>query len=75
MAKTVQVRVMVAVDRNGHWASAGWCVSAKPPSDQAVIDCAIESLEQGERRYWLLANLELPGDAEEVNAEAVVEDK
>ena len=56
MSRTVRVRIAVAVDPTGDWSSAGW-KSADPGE---LHSYAIDTLEVGERRYWLEADLEIP---------------
>lgn len=71
MAK-VKVKVCVVVDRKGQWASAGWSVGKAPPSEGDVISSAVDMVEEGERRYWLTAELEMPEDAEPIQVSAEV---
>jgi hypothetical protein len=56
MTKTVKVKIAVSVDHNGEWSSAGWN-TANP---EELHSYTIDSLEPGERRYWMEAELELP---------------
>lgn len=70
---TVRVKVCVAVDPKGRWSSAGWHVSKNPPSDGDVISSARDMVEEGERLYWLTADLELPAPNEATVVEANVE--
>lgn len=57
----VKVRAAAAVDREGNWSIAGW----KGAGDLAM-DSAVESLQPGERRYWLEAELDGPEDTDTV---------
>lgn len=56
MAK-VRVRVAVAVGPDGKWNATGWSGAC---DDGEVMSLAIDSVEGGERRYWLEAWLEIP---------------
>ena len=56
--KTVEVRVAVAVDRNGHWSANGWQGAS---ADQAR-DAASEIVAEGECIYWLTATLPVPAE-------------
>lgn len=56
---TVRVRIAVAVDAKGNWSSAGWSGS----TDESLMDCACETVNEGEARYWIEADLELPATA------------
>lgn len=56
MAKTVKVRIAVAVDCNGSWNSAG----GDYMDEKDLQGCVCDSLEFGERHYWLEAELEIP---------------
>ena len=56
MSRTIKVRIAVAVDPTGGWASGGFSNAAP----NTAMDIAIECLQPGERRYWLEAELEVP---------------
>jgi hypothetical protein len=56
MSKTVKVRIAVSVDSKGDWSSAGWSGSSSHDFHSYTCD----SLEPGENRYWLEAELEVP---------------
>jgi len=56
MTKTVRVKIAVSVDHTGDWAASGW----KGAIEEEMHSYTIDSLEHGERRYWLEAELELP---------------
>ena len=58
MSKTVKVRIAVSVDPAGAWSSAGWSWSGSDSED--FHSYTIDSLEPGENRYWLEAELEVP---------------
>jgi hypothetical protein len=56
MSKTVTVRIAVSVDRAGAWSSAGWSSS----NSENFHSYTCDSLEPGENRYWLEAELDVP---------------
>lgn len=58
MTKTVTVRIAVAVDPTGDWASAGY----RDGTD--LMGDACECIQDGEARYWLTAELTVPDSAE-----------
>lgn len=64
MSKTVKVRIAVAVDPTGRWAAHGW-VDAE---DGFMMDLAVDSVEAGEARYFVEAELEAP-EAQTIEAE------
>ena len=64
MAK-VKVRIAVAVGKDGHWNAAGW----EGGSAEDVMAIAIDLVEDGEARYWLEAELDVP---QETVVQAVV---
>ncbi len=59
--KTVKVRVAVAVDPSGKWSAAGWSREDGTPDEGAAMDVVLESVDEGEARYWIEAELPLPG--------------
>jgi hypothetical protein len=61
--KTVKVRIAVAVDRDGVWHAAGWGSGGVPATD-AAMDIAVEAIGPGEARYWVTAELPVPGEVE-----------
>lgn len=52
----VKVRVAVAVDPTGHWNATGW----RGAKDGQMMELAVETVEDGEARYFLEAELEVP---------------
>lgn len=54
--KTVKVRIAVAIDPKGDWHCCGWNNLA----DDEAFSYAVETLEAGEARYILTAELALP---------------
>lgn len=60
-AKTVRVRIAVAVIPNGEWACAGWSTSHSAASyANDAFGRAVDSLESGEARYWIEADIPIP---------------
>jgi len=65
---TVKVRIAVAVDAKGDWNAVGYSGAR---SDADKMDLCVETLDSGEARYWLEAELgvpEIPTVAAEVSA-------
>ncbi len=58
--KPVKIRVAVAVDQSGDWNACG----GKNLRDQSAMNYAVETLGDGEVRYWLTAELPVPGTTE-----------
>ena len=56
MQKTVKVRIAVAVDPKGGWNSSGWAGG----SDTDKMQICVETLDEGEARYWLEVELPVP---------------
>jgi hypothetical protein len=56
----VKVRIAVAVCPNGDWNSSGW----HQGTDEEKMDLCIDSLESGEARYWVTAELDVPETVE-----------
>ena len=57
----VKVVVAVAVDGKGGWNACGWSPSGgKPIQRLSMMDMAIEGVEDGEARYYLEAELDMP---------------
>ena len=54
--KKVRVKIAVAVDHTGNWSAVGW----KGLEDNEAFSYAIESLEPGEARNWIEAELSIP---------------
>jgi hypothetical protein len=59
MAK-VHVRIAVAVDKAGNWNSCG----SKGMPDEDASSIASEVVEEGEKQYWLTADLDIPEETE-----------
>jgi len=64
MAK-VKVRVAVAVDHTGDWNAYG----TKNGKDKEMMGIAVETVEDGEARYFLEAELDLPLTGDTVQAQ------
>lgn len=62
--KKVKVRIAVAVDPKGHWNSTGWWGG----SDGDKMALAVDSVEDGEARYWVEVELDLPTPATVLDA-------
>ena len=62
---TVSVRIAVAVDANGDWNAVGFSGAR---SDAEKMGLCVETLQDGEARYWLEAELAIP-DAPTVQAD------
>lgn len=60
MAKTVTVRIAVAVDPSGAWNAYG----GGSLKDKDAMEFAVEVLGDGEARFWLTAELPVPEIAE-----------
>lgn len=52
----VKVRVAVAVDPTGNWNASG----CKALPNEETMQLAVEPLWDGEARYWLEAELDIP---------------
>lgn len=61
-ARTVKVRVAVAVDENGWWMAVG-CQSY---SDGDAMGDAMQGVEGATLAYWLIAELPIPSPQEVV---------
>jgi hypothetical protein len=66
MSKTIKVRVAVSVDCNGNWAASGWSSTGFEDFHSYTID----TLEPGENRYWLEAELQIP-ETKTITAHAI----
>lgn len=65
-ARKIRVQVKVAVDHNGEWSAGGW--GYKGGENEVEFGDLIDSLEPGEARYILTAELAVPPKATEVAA-------
>lgn len=58
--ETVRVRIAVAVTHEGEWNSCGWGRPGKDVSDADKMALAVETMPDGESRYWVEADIPLP---------------
>jgi hypothetical protein len=82
--ETVKVRVAVAVDAEGDWNACGWSKGAgKPPGapadpapgpDSELAEAACEHVREGERVFYLTAELPIPKRPGPAEVAAGVED-
>lgn len=69
--KTVKIRIACAVDPDGDWHACGWTGA----TDEIMMEIACETVAQGERRYFLEVELELPSyEADTIKVEKVYND-
>lgn len=68
MADRVKVRIAVAVDPEGMWNACGgsWSLG----DDKLAMDICIDQLAEGEARYWVETEVELPSSAAPITVEA-----
>jgi hypothetical protein len=68
--KTIKVRIACVINERGKWSASGW-----KTKDQAMMDVAVDMLDEGgnESRFWITAELPIP-EVSEV-AGRVEEDK
>lgn len=61
MAK-VKVKIAVAVDHKGGWGACGFMVNPEYEKGDylEMMSIATEHLEEGEARYWITAELDVP---------------
>lgn len=71
--RTLKVRIAVAVDPTGEWVAAGWGLLEKVVPDDELMSTAVDTLNPGEARYILTAELAIPTSP--VVVDANVEDK
>jgi len=57
MSEQIKVRIAVAVDPSGDWSCAG--IYGDMTLDDA-FSCCIDTVDPGERRYVLTADLDIP---------------
>lgn len=66
--KTIKVRIAVAVDSEGSWNSAG----ADYIEEKDLQGYVTDSLEHGERHYWLEAILDIPDSHQNLEEPLVI---
>jgi len=54
-----KIRIAVAIDIDGRWNSSGWGKVGETPRED-LMSYAIEGILDGERRYWLEAEIDMP---------------
>lgn len=59
----VKCRIALAIDSKGKWSACGW----DGAEDDTVMGGCLDSLDEGERRYWVEVEVEQP----EASAETV----
>lgn len=70
--KKVKVRIAVGVDSRGSWDACGYGTIKVPNdlsqqiNDDMMMSAAVEDLNEGENRYWVTAELEVPEPGENV---------
>ena len=66
----VTATIWAAVDHTGAWSAGGWGDAGKPASMEEAL--VVDTLEEGERRYKITVELEVPSaEGEPVSVEAV----
>ena len=66
----IKVKIALAIDPKGNWNAVGWGKLNHPESDKELMGCAVEHIEDGETRYWLIAELDVP-EIKVVEAEVI----
>lgn len=60
-AKTVRIRIAVAVDPQGNWNATGWKVRTGAPPENELMSTALEGLDSSEEAcFWVEAELPVP---------------
>jgi len=57
----VKVRIACAIDHKGGWSACGYSGG----DDDTLMGSCIDTLEPGERRYWIEAEIERPDESAE----------
>jgi hypothetical protein len=70
-AMKTKVRVAIAVDSTGTWNACGWGGPDSKASDSEKMGLAVDGVADGEARYWLEAEVDLPTDATPLDAVVV----
>jgi hypothetical protein len=59
--KTIKVRIALAVDADGDWCANGWSTKSDPKRyEEDAFGCAVENIADGEARYWIEADVQVP---------------
>lgn len=57
----MKVRIALAIDSTGQWNSMGYGnVNQLPVEDRELMELAVDSVSEGERRYWVEVDIDLP---------------
>lgn len=57
----MKVRIALAIDSTGQWNSMGYGNLNQPPvGDDELMDFALGMVNEGERRYWVDVDIDLP---------------
>ena len=70
-AMKIKVRVAIAVDGTGAWNACGWGGPDSTAVDSEKMGLAVDGVANGEARYWLEAEVDLPTDATPLDAVVV----
>ena len=64
MSKKIKVKIALAVDANESWN----CCGSDDLTDDEKMKWAVDPLDEGEERYWIEVEVEVP-DVEVIHAE------
>lgn len=70
--KKAKVKIALVIDKNGHWAVAGWNTPgtkiSDPRQENEFINLATESLASPDfqKAYWIEAEAEVPEDSNNI---------
>lgn len=67
----VRVRIAVSVDPEGDWSASGWRMKNGEPAGKEAMDITLDSVGEGEARYWVEVELPLPTGAQVIQATSV----
>lgn len=66
-----KIRIAVAIDRNGHWASGGW-YSGNEIKDETTLNFIIDSMAENILKiYWIETEIDIP-EIETIAVEAKI---
>ena len=63
-----KVRVALAIDATGAWNACGWGGPESTAQDSEKMGIAVDGVKDGEARYWIEAEVDLPTDATPLDA-------
>lgn len=66
---TTRVRVKVLINAFGEWAAYGWTTADNNDADDVLYDMLIDKDTSTARAYWLVADIPLPPDNIEFDAQ------